>query len=167
VIRTGYGTLGIALAALLLVAACGSSTADNPSAVAGLIPAEEMKGLNWSGMTEAQKATAVAVLNTEGCPCGLTLARCRRDKPTSRTSLGIASQVLALARQGKTQAQIVAAVQQAARQQGQVRPALQQQQQQGQQEPKKFVEFPIPAGNAPYLGPPDAPVTILHYLDFQ
>lgn len=166
-IRTGFGTHGIALAALLLLAACGSSTADHPAAAAeaaGLIPAEEMKGLNWSGMTEAQKATAVAVLNTEGCPCGLTLARCRRDNPTSRTSLGIASQVLALARQGKTQAQIVAAVQQAARQQGQVRPARQQQ---GQQEPKKFVEFPIPAGDAPYLGPPDAPVTILHYLDFQ
>jgi hypothetical protein len=159
---------------LLALSACSSSTAENPpaAAAANLIPPGDMQGLNFAGMTEAQKTTAVQVLNTEGCPCGcgMNLATCRRDDSTCRTSLGIASQVLALAKQDKTQAQIVAAVQQAANREGEVRqaqkPQQQPQQQQGQP-PDKFVEFRIPDGGAPFHGTDNAPVTILHYIDYQ
>jgi hypothetical protein len=32
---------------------------------------------------------------------------------------------------------------------------------------EKLVQFTIPVGEAPFLGPADAKVTILHYLDYQ
>jgi len=33
--------------------------------------------------------------------------------------------------------------------------------------PPKYIEFKIPTGDGPALGPKDAKVTILHYLDYQ
>ena len=151
-----------ALVALaLLLAGCADSSAENPPAAAsGEIGVEDMAGLNFSGLTDAQKATIVSVMNTEGCncSCGMTLARCRRDDSTCRTSLGLGSQVIALAKQGKSHAQIVAALN---------RPGQPSRVAQAQQVPK-FIEFPLQAGdNTPAHGPDGPPVTILHYPDYQ
>src|SRR6185503_16639224 len=33
--------------------------------------------------------------------------------------------------------------------------------------PSKFVQFPLEAGDSPALGPKDAKVTVLHYIDYQ
>ncbi len=152
-----------ALVALaLLLAGCADSSAENPVVAApGQIGLEEMAGLNFNGLTDAQKATIVSVMNSEGCNCGcaMTLARCRRDDSTCRTSLGLGSQVIAMAKQGKTHPQIVAALN---------KPGAPSQVARTQQQPSKYIEFPLSAGdNTPAHGPDGAPITILHYLDYQ
>lgn len=151
--------------ALLLLPGCSSPSAGDNAAAANEIPQAEIKGLNFAGLSDAQAANAVSVLNSEGCPCGcgMNMAKCRRDDSTCRTSLGLGSQIVALARQGRTGPQIVASV----RNQGQQANRAQAAKAQPQKAPAKYVQFPIPVGNAPFVGPKNAKVTILHYLDYQ
>ncbi|MBI4161194.1 MAG: hypothetical protein HY509_01960 [Acidobacteria bacterium] len=160
--RSVPATLARLAAGMILLAGCASSTAENPPAnAANRIPPEQMVGLNFNGMTDAQKAVAETVMNVEGCTCGcgMTLAACRRDDSTCTTSLGLGTQVVALARQGKTHAEIIAALNRPDADRPAQAPAP--------AEAQKRVEFRIPAGDAPFHGPREAPVTILHYLDFQ
>jgi len=107
-----------------------------------------MTGLNFEGLTPEQKALAVSILNDNGCDCGcgMKLAVCRRDDPKCPRSPVLGKSVIDLVKQGKTRDEIV-------------KTAL---------TPKtKFVEFALPAGDAPSVGPKDAKVTILHYTDYQ
>ncbi len=154
-----------AFLALLLLPACSSPSAGDTAAAANEITQAEIKGLNFAGLSDAQAANAMSVLNSEGCPCGcgMNMAKCRRDDSSCRTSLGLGSQIVALARQGRTVPQIAAAV----RNQGQKAKRAHAAQAQPQKAPAKYVQFPIPAGNAPFVGPKNAKVTILHYLDYQ
>lgn len=112
------------------------------------VPPEQMQGVDFSGLDAAKKKLAVDVLNANGCDCGcgMKLGVCRRDDPKCPRSPGLAAEVVKLAGQGKTSDEIVKAV---------LSP------------PSKFVSFDLPAGDAPAIGPAKAPVTIVHYLDYQ
>lgn len=143
------------LAGLVLPAAAADKPATPPAAPAAAaaptaaVGPEAMKGLTWDGLSEEQKKLSTSILN-EGrcdCGCGMTLAVCRRDDEKCSRSLGLATQVLALSKDGKTKEEIVKAV---------LAPPS-----------SKFVQFPIPAGDAPFTGPADAKVTILDYYDYQ
>ncbi len=115
---------------------------------AGPIPAEDITGVDFSGLNEEQKKLVVDLLNTYKCPCpcGMKLAQCRRDMKTCAESLGIANQAVSMAKQGKSRDEIVKAA---------LTPASQ------------YIQFDIPPGDAPSVGPKDAKVTILHYFDYQ
>ena len=155
-------TMGCFLLALCI--GCGSSSAvDPPVAVAG-VNSSDMKGLDFSSLTDAQVVLAASVLNQHpcGCGCGMTLGTCRRDDSTCSRSLALGNQVIPLIKQGKTPDQVRFALQTAPRNQpGQVKPAA------ANAAPQKYIEFTIPAGDAPFLGAENARITILHYLDYQ
>lgn len=118
------------------------------AAAADSVPPEQMQGVDFSGLDEPKKKLAVEVLNENGCDCGcgMKLAVCRRDDPTCPRSPGLAAQVVKLASEGKGKDEIVKAV---------LSP------------PSKYVAFPLTAGSAPSIGAASAPVTVLHYLDYQ
>src|SRR5262249_37167829 len=100
------------------------------------------------GLTEDQKKLAFTILSEEKCDCGcgMTLARCRVKDTSCARSLGLATQVIDLVKQGKDRATIV-------------KTAL--------SPPTKYVQFNLPVGDAPSAGPADAKVTIQYYLDHQ
>ena len=134
------------LAALLVCATL--ATAQTAPAPAGLPTPEAMTGLSFEGLTPEQKTLAVSILNENGCDCGcnMKIGVCRRDDSKCSRSLALGTQVIDLVKQGKGRDEIVKAV---------LSP------------PTKFVQFALAAGDAPAVGPPDAKVTILHYLDYQ
>jgi protein-disulfide isomerase len=107
-----------------------------------------MQGVDFSGLDEAKKKLAVDVLNENSCDCGcgMKLGVCRRDDPTCPRSPGLAAQVVKLAGEGKGKDEIVKTV---------LSP------------PSKYMAFAVPAGSAPSIGPANAPVTLIHYLDYQ
>jgi hypothetical protein len=112
------------------------------------ITPDQMKGVSFEGLTEAQKGLAFSILSDQrcDCSCGMTLAGCRVKDSTCTRSLGLATQVLDLVKQGKGRDEIVKAV---------LTP------------PSKYVQFELPVGESPSAGPTDAKVTILYYLDYQ
>lgn len=156
--------LPLTLVGCLLGSALGSARAADPLAVpaakpaaaaaaapakpSGPVPPEKMEGLDFSGLSAAQKTLVIAILNEHGCDCscGMKLAVCRRDDSTCTRSLALSKQVIDMAKQGKSREEIV-------------KSAL--------TPPSKFVQFPIAPGDAPATGPKDAKVTILFYLDYQ
>jgi len=119
-----------------------------PAAAAGPVAPEAMTGLVFDGLTPEQKSLAVSILNENGCDCGcgMKVAVCRRDDPKCPRSPGLGKQVIDLAKAGKSRDEIVKTV---------LTPA------------SKFVQFALPAGDAPAIGPKNAKVTILHYFDYQ
>ena len=112
------------------------------------ITPDQVKGVPLEGLTEAQKGLVFSILsdNRCDCGCGMTLARCRAKDTTCGRSLALASQVLDLVKQGKGRDEIV-------------KTAL--------TPPSKFVQFDLPEGESPSVGPKGAKVTILYYLDHQ
>jgi hypothetical protein len=120
-----------------------------PAPPAERIGPEAMQGLVWDGLTEEQKQMVVTILNENRCDCGcgMTLARCRRDDSKCTRSLGLGTQIIALAKEGKGRDEIIKTA---------LAPPS-----------SKFVEFALAAGDAPTIGPASATVTILYYLDYQ
>jgi protein-disulfide isomerase len=107
-----------------------------------------MKDVSFEGLDPEKKALAVALFNEHGCDCGcgMKVAGCRRDDSTCGRSLELAKQVIDLMKAGKTREEIVKAA---------------------FQPPFKFVQFALEAGESPSVGPKDAKVTVLHYVDYQ
>lgn len=123
--------------------------ATTPAAPAkGPVEASAMQGVSFEGLTEAQKKLAVDILNDNSCDCscGMKVAVCRRDDSKCGRSLALASQVIDLVKKGKSRDEIV-------------KTAL--------TPPSKFVQFPLTAGDSPSVGPKNAKVTVLHYIDYQ
>jgi protein-disulfide isomerase len=118
------------------------------AAAPGPVPPEEMQGVSFDGLDGPNTAQAVSILNERGCDCGcgMKVAVCRRDDANCTRSRGLANQVVGLVKDGKTVGQIVEAV---------------------FSPPSKFVQFAIDPGDAPALGPTNAKVTIVHYVDYQ
>ena len=137
-----------AFALVLGLALAAGAAAPPPSPAAGPVAPEAMSGLSFDGLTPEQKNLAISILNENGCDCGcgMKLAVCRRDDSKCSRSLALGNQVISLVKAGKGRDEIVKAV---------LSP------------PSKFVQFALAAGDAPALGPADAKVTILHYLDYQ
>ena len=138
-----------AAAALLAATLPAVRSADpKPAAPSGPIPAEQMKDVSFEGLDADKKAMLVKLFNEQGCDCGcgMKVAGCRRDDSKCGRSLELAKQVIGLAKEGKTRDEILKAA---------------------FQPPSKFVQFALEAGDSPALGPKDAKVTVLHYVDYQ
>lgn len=58
--------------------------------------ATEIPGVDFAGLTPAQKTEALKRMNTETCTCGCgsTIAGCRIDDPTCETSLPLAKKIV-------------------------------------------------------------------------
>ena len=60
-------------------------------------PITDVPGVDLASLTPAQRAAAIAQLNTDHCTCGcdLTVARCRTEDPSCGVSLPLAKQIVA------------------------------------------------------------------------
>src|SRR5262245_4915580 len=144
-------------AATLIALAGPAPAADAPAAPVTSIA--DIKEIDFTGLSDAQKKTALKVMNANSCNCGCTktIAQCRHDMPNScRRSLVFARTVVDALREGKDEAAVTKTLQAKA---------------------ATFVEarepddsgmiYNIDITNAPVRGPKTAPVRIVEFSDFQ
>ena len=136
-------------AALCLLGACVVCAQDWKNA--DVLPA-----VDFSGLTPAQKTTALKILRDHDCSCGcgMKMAQCRVQDPNCSYSKGLASAVIEALKNGKSEADAVAAAS------GSKWAHVQQ---------PRLLEDPIaiPVGGAPSIGPPNAFITLVEFSDFQ
>ncbi len=120
--------------------------------------ATSLPSVDLSGLTAAQKATALKLLreNDCSCGCGMKMAECRTKDPNCTYSRGMASVIVDELRKGHSAAQALAAAK--ASQFGH-----------GPDEHNQLLEDPvnISLGDAPVRGAQNARVTLVEFSDFQ
>ncbi|HEX4822895.1 MAG TPA: thioredoxin domain-containing protein [Candidatus Polarisedimenticolaceae bacterium] len=128
--------------------AAAPAAAAAAAAQTGPFPPEKMDSLDFGGLNDGQKKSATDILNDNGCDCGcgMKVAECRVKDAKCGRSKALGQQVIDLVKQGKSKDEIVKNV---------LTP------------PTKFVQFDMPPGDAPAIGPAKAPVTVVHYFDYQ
>jgi 2-hydroxychromene-2-carboxylate isomerase len=127
---------------------------------AGLVCAQDWKtaaslpDVDLSHLTAAQRATALKVLRAQNCSCGCgrKLAQCRVEDPQCSYSTGMAKAVVDAVAQGKNadEAQQAAITSRWGTE-------------------RKLLDDPIdiPVGGSPWVGPANAPITVVEFSDFQ
>jgi len=119
--------------------------------------AQTLPGIDLQGLTAAQKTTVLKILRAQGCTCGcnMKLAQCRVEDPSCSYSTGLAGAVVGAVKQGKSEAEAIAAAD-ASRW---AHP----------QAPGKVLDDPIaiPIAGSPVTGAGKAPITIVEFSDFQ
>ena len=118
--------------------------------------ATSLAGVDLTGLTPAQQASALKILREQGCSCGcsMKIAECRVKDPACGVSKGLAALVVKGLKDGKTPAEVSnSLVTEAAK-----APA-----------PPPVLEDPIAISiaNDPVRGPAHAKVTIVEFSDFQ
>jgi len=118
----------------------------------------ELNKVDFTGLSAAQKTTALEILRDTGCTCGcgMKIAECRVNDKNCPRSPGLAAQVIAGVKAGTSADEIrkSMATPKAAPPTRAKRPVL------GEQ-------VTIPTAGSPFKGPKDAKVTIVEFSDFQ
>jgi protein-disulfide isomerase len=118
--------------------------------------ADSVPGVDLSGLSAAQKATAVKILQDRDCPCGCSMkvGVCRGADPSCSYSAGMADVVVTAIKQGKTETQARAEADAS---------------KWAHVQPPKVLEDPvsIPVAGSPETGPKSAAVTLVEFSDFQ
>ena len=149
---------------ILLVAATALVALTRPAPAADPSPSNitsltDIKEIDFTGLSDAQKKTALKVMNSNPCNCGCskTVATCRRDMPNScRRSLIFARTVVDSLREGKDEAQVAKTLQAKAATFVEAR------------EPDDTgMVYNIDVSNSPVKGPKTATVRIVEFSDFQ
>ena len=140
-----FRTLWIAIALLL-----------PPLAVA---QEDSLPGVDLSSLDSTQRAEAMKIFreNQCNCSCGMTIVKCRTDDASCTRSPALARQVVQLLGQGKPSAEVVRTV---------FKPAPSAAPQPGAGGAKNLV-FDVPVGDSYAVGPANAPVTLVTWLDYQ
>jgi protein-disulfide isomerase len=144
----------LGLAAALLLPGAARPAADTES----VTDLAKVKEVDFGGLSEAQKKSALKLMNEKGCNCGcsMTIARCRERDTSCRRSLIFARTIVDTLREGKGEAETAKAL---------------------DQKTATFVEAKLPddtgtvyaidTSHNPVRGPKDAPVTVVEFSDFQ
>jgi protein-disulfide isomerase len=119
----------------------------------------QIAGVDFQGMSDAQKAAAMQALNQRNCECGCgmgSIALCAQKDPNCPRSPMLARKAVDLAKQGKDVGGILAVIDRENPARAVAKPA----------EPAKSRRILIPA-HSPRKGPKGAKVTIVEFSDFQ
>jgi protein-disulfide isomerase len=118
--------------------------------------ATDLSGVDFAGLTPAQKTLALKALRTQACSCGCSMkvAECRVKDPNCSYSRGLASITVGAIKDGKT---VDDAIAESKASKFGTRPT-----------PKLLDDpVPIPTLGSPVTGPPDARITLVEFSDFQ
>ncbi len=148
-----FGTFAAAFAVLLLLPSASIGDTQGPIA-----DPSKIKEIDWAGMSDAQKKTALKLMNANGCNCRckMTVAACRASDETCRRSLIFARTIIDALREGKPEPEVARIL---------------------KAKTEEFVEAKLPddagvtytidVANSPVRGPKDARIEIVEFSDFQ
>ncbi len=142
--------------AVLVCAALAAVSFAQPASADAWKTAAALPGLDFSGLTPAQKTLALSILREQGCTCGcdMKMAECREKDPACAISRGLSNIVLRSAREGKTREQILKAVAASPLASHAAPPLLED-------------PISLSISGAPVTGPANARVTIVEFSDFE
>ncbi len=114
---------------------------------------ESLPGVDLSGLSADQRATALKVMREQNCSCGCSMkvAECRVVDPSCAYSQGLAAAIIGALKQGKSEAEAIAAANA------------------WHVEAPPLLNAPvsIPVAGAPWIGPEKAKITLIEFSDFQ
>ncbi len=122
-----------------------------------------INGVDLTGLSPEQAATATQILNETrcNCGCGMTLAECRVKDPNCGRSLALARQVVQDLKSGKDRAAVQSNLSASLAKLATPPPAPPA----PQEDPNKV--YAIDIAGSPVKGPKGAPVTLVEFSDYQ